>query len=58
MICHLDFAIFNFLEIIWASPLGRAVNNKSMLSKNAIDWAHKHSWDKISLKYIKAINRA
>ena len=34
------------------------IKNRAILSKNAIDWAHEHSWDKISLKYIEAISRA
>ena len=34
------------------------IKNRAILSKNAIDWAHEHSWDKISLKYIEAISCA
>ena len=34
------------------------IANRAILSNNAIDWAHEHNWDKISLKYIEAISCA
>ena len=34
----------------------KILENRKKLSENAINWAHEHSWDKISLKYIDAIS--
>ena len=34
------------------------IANRAILSNNAIDWAHEHNWDKISLKYLEAISCA
>ena len=34
------------------------IANRKKLSENAINWAHEHSWDNISVKYIEAISCA
>lgn len=34
------------------------IENRKKLSKNAITWAHEHSWENISVKYIEAISCA
>ena len=31
------------------------IANREILSNNAIDWTHEHSWDNISSRYLKVV---
>ena len=40
------------------TSITRIIENKDELSKKAIEWAQKHSWEKITKRYVKAISDA